>query len=51
MKNRGHKVIKYKNGLQRKIDRAAAITTISDFTKKEVFQISKDQRSLGHNDP
>ena len=34
----GHKVDKYKNDLQRKIDRATAITTISDFTKKEVFQ-------------
>lgn len=37
----GHKVDKYKNGLQRKIDRAAAITTISDFTQKEVYQYLK----------
>src|SRR5258708_6033895 len=35
---KGRKVDKYKNGIQRKMDRAAAITTISDFTKKEVFQ-------------
>jgi len=35
---KGRKVDKYKNGIQRKIDRASAITTISDFTKKEVLQ-------------
>jgi glycosyltransferase involved in cell wall biosynthesis len=37
----GNKVDKYKNGLQRKIDRTSAITTISDFTKKEVYQYLK----------
>lgn len=35
---KGRKVDKYTSGIQRKIDRATAITTISDFTKKEVFQ-------------
>ena len=35
---KGSKVDKYKKGIQRKIDRATAISTISDFTKKEVLQ-------------
>ena len=38
---KGRKVDKYKHSLQRKIDRASAITTISDFTKKEVLQYLK----------
>jgi len=35
---KGRKVDKYKNGIQRKINRATAISTISDFTRAEVLQ-------------
>lgn len=42
---KGQKLDKYKRALQRKIDRASAVTTISDFTKKEVFQHLKNPPS------